>query len=187
MEKEERIEEYLRLRQIWAKYVDDIVERAGTKPGRVIGLADPGSSTQTLKQWAKAKVKEDARGPQVFIDKEGVRWQVGIAAVEHRSTRWMAVRGKMMEELNYTMEIRSVRELAVYMAERAGAIEVVSWEDVDNDETILAYDSKGYGISPVVYADDLEEEEVVLFSIRSKSSETGRKLDIWFAAMKVAK
>lgn len=36
--KDEHIEEYLRLRKVWAKYVDGLVERAGTKPGRMIIL-----------------------------------------------------------------------------------------------------------------------------------------------------
>ena len=185
--KDERIEEYLRLRQIWAKYVDGLVERAGTKPGRVIGLADPKPTVLTLRQWAETMVAADARGPRIFVDEKGVRWQVGIAAVEHRNTRWMALRGKAEEELSYLMEVRSVKELARYMAERAGAVDVVPWSDVDNDETILAYESKGYGIAPVTYADDLEDEDQVEFSIRSKSSVTGRKIDVWFVALKVAR
>ena len=48
--KDEHVEEYLRLRQIWAKYVDGLVERAGTRPGRVIGLADPKPTVLTLRQ-----------------------------------------------------------------------------------------------------------------------------------------
>ena len=185
--KGERIEEYLRLRKVWAKYVDGLVERAGTKPGRVIGLADPKPTVLTLRQWAETMVEADARGPRVFVDPTGARWQVGIAAVEHRSTRWMALRGKAEEEINYLMEVRSVKELARYMAERAGAVDVVPWGDVDNDETILAYESKGYGIVPVMSADDLEDEDQVEFSIRSKSSVTGRKIDVWFVALKVAR
>ena len=58
---------------------------------------------------------------------------------------------------------------------------------MDNDETILAYESKGYGIAPVTSADDLEDEDLVEFSIRSKSSVTGRKIDVWFVALKVAR
>lgn len=185
--KDERIEEYLRLRKVWAKYVDGLVERAGTKPGRVIGLADPNPIVLTLRQWAETIVEADARGPRVFVDSAGVRWQVGIAAVEHRNTRWMALRGKAEEELGYLMELRSVKELARYMAERAGAVDVVPWGDVDNDETVLAYESKGYGIAPVTYADDLEDEDQVEFSIRSKSNVTGRKIDVWFVALKVAR
>lgn len=185
--KDERIEEYLRLRKVWAKYVDGLVERAGTKPGRVIGLADPNPIVLTLRQWAETIVEADARGPRVFVDSAGVRWQVGIAAVEHRNTRWMALRGKAEEELGYLMELRSVKELARYMAERAGAVDVVPWGDVDNDETVLAYESKGYGIAPVTYADDLEDEGQVEFSIRSKSNVTGRKIDVWFVALKVAR
>ena len=185
--KDERVEECLRLRKVWAKYVDGLVERAGTKPGRVIGLADPKPTVLTLRQWAETMVEADARGPRVFVDPAGMRWQVGIAAVEHRNTRWMALRGKAEEELNYLMEVRSVKELARYMAERAGAVDVVPWSDVDNDETILAYESKGYGIAPVTYADDLEDEDQAEFSIRSKSSVTGRKTDVWFVALKVAR
>ena len=185
--KDEHIEEYLRLRKVWAKYVDGLVERAGTKPGRVIGLADPKPTVLTIRQWAETMVEADARGPRIFVDEKGVRWQVGIAAVEHRSTRWMALRGKAEEELAYLMEIRSVKELARYMAERAGAADVVPWGDVDNDETVLAYESKGYGIAPVTYADDLEDEDQVEFSICSKSSVTGRKIDVWFVALKVAR
>ena len=185
--KDERVEEYLRLRNVWAKYVDGLVERVGTKPGRVIGMADPKPTVLTLRQWAETMVEADARGPRVFVDPAGTRWQVGIAAVEHRNTRWMALRGKAEEELNYLMEVRSVKELARYMAERAGAVDVVPWGDVDNDETILAYESKGYGIAPVTYADDLEDEDQVEFSIRSKSSVTGRKIDVWFVALKVAR
>ena len=71
--------------------------------------------------------------------------------------------------------------------ERAGAVDVVPWGDVDNDETILAYESKGYGIAPVTYADDIEDKDQVEFSIRSRSSETGRKIDVWFVAMKVGR
>ena len=185
--KDERIEEYLRLRKVWAKYVGGLVERAGTKPGRVIGFVDPKPTVLTLRQWAETMVEADARGPRVFVDPAGERWQVGIAAVEHRSTRWMALRGKAEEELGYLMEVRSVKELARYMAERAGAVDVVPWGDVDNDETILAYESKGYGIAPVTSADDLEDEDLVEFSIRSKSSVTGRKIDVWFVALKVAR
>lgn len=185
--KDERIEEYLRLRQIWAKYVDGLVERVGAKPGRVIGLTDPKPTVLTLRQWAETMAEADARGPRVFVDPAGVRWQVGIAAVEHRSTRWMALRGKAEEEINYLMEVRSVKELARYMAERAGVVDVVPWGDVDNDETILAYESKGYGIAPVTSADDLEDEDQVEFSIRSKSSVTGRKINVWFVALKVAR
>ena len=185
--KDERIEEYLRLRKVWAKYVDGLVERAGTKPGRVIGLPDPKPTVLTLRQWAETMVEAGARGPRIFADPAGARWQVGIAAVEHRSTRWMALRGKAEEELNYLMEVRSVKELARYMAERAGAVDVVPWGDVDNDETVLAYESKGYGIAPVTYADDLEDEGQVEFSIRSKSNVTGRKIDVWFVALKVAR
>ena len=185
--KDERIEEYLRLRKVWAKYVDSLVERDRTRPGRVIGLADPNPTVLTLRQWAETMVEADARGPRIFVDPAGMRWQVGIAAVEYRSTRWMALRGKAEEELNYLMEVRSVKELARYMAERAGAVDVVPWGDVDNDETILAYESKGYGIAPVTYADDLEDEDQVEFSIRSKSSVTGRKIDVWFVALKVAR
>lgn len=181
------IEEYLRLRNVWAKYVDSLVERARTRPGRVMGFADPKPTVLTLRQWAETMVAADARGPRIFVDPAGVRWQVGIAAVEHRSTRWMALRGKAEEELSYLMEVRSVKELARYMAERAGAVDVVPWGDVDNDETILAYESKGYGIAPVTYADDLEDEDQVEFSIRSKSSVTGRKTDVWFVALKVAR
>ena len=185
--KDEHIEEYMRLRKVWAKYVDGLVERAGTKPGRVIGLADPKPTVLALRQWAETMVEADARGPRIFVDPAGTRWQVGIAAVEHRSTRWMALRGKAEEELSYLMEVRSVKELARYMAERAGAVDVVPWGDVDNDETILAYESKGYGIAPVTYADDLEDEDQVEFSIRSKSSVTGRRIDVWFVALKVAR
>ena len=183
--KDDRIEEYQRLRKVWAKYVDGLVERAGTKPGRVIGFDDPKPTVLTLRQWAETMVEVDARGPRVFVDPAGVRWQVGIAAVEHRSTRWMALRGKAEEEINYLMEVRSVKELARYMAERAGVVDVVPWGDVDNDETILAYESKGYGIAPVTSADDLEDEDQVEFSIRSKSSVTGHKIDVWFAALKI--
>ena len=185
--KDEHVEEYLRLRQLWAKYVDGLVERAETKPGRVIGLADPKPTVLTLRQWAETMVEADARGPRVFVDPAGVRWQVGIAAVEHRNTRWMALRGKAEEELSYLMEVRSVKELARYMAERAGVVDVVPWGDVDNDKTILAYESNGYGIAPVSYADDLEDEDQVDFSIRSRSSVTGRKIDVWFVALKVAR
>ena len=185
--KDEHIEEYLRLRKVWAKYVDGLVERAGTKPGRMIGLADPKPTVLTLRQWAETMAEADARGPRVFVDPAGARWQVGIAAVEHRSTRWMALCGKAEEELAYLMEVRSVKELARYMAERAGAVDVVPWGNVDNDETILAYESKGYGIAPVTYADDLEDEDQVEFSIRSKSNVTGRKIDVWFVALKVAR
>lgn len=185
--RDEHIEEYLRLRKVWAKYVDGLVERAGTKPGRVIGLADPKPTVLTLRQWAETMVEADARGPRIFVDPAGVRWQVGIAAVKHRHTWWMALRGKAEEELSYLMEVRSVKELARYMAERAGAVDVVPWGDVDNDETILAYESKGYGIAPVTSADDLEDEDQVEFSIRSKSSVTGRKIDVWFVALKVAR
>ena len=184
-EKDDRIEEYQRLRKVWAKYVDGLVERAGTKPGRVIGSADPKPTVLTLSQWAETMVEADVRGPRVFVDPEGVRWQVGIAAVEHRSTRWVALRGKAEEELGYLMEVRSVKELARYMAERAGAVDVVPWGDVDNDETILAYESKGYGIAPVTSADDLEDEDQVEFPIRSKSSVTGCKIDVWFVALKM--
>lgn len=187
IKKDERIEEYLRLRNVWAKYVDSLVERAGTRPGRVIGLADPKPTVLTLRQWAETMVEAGARGPRIFVDPVGARWQVGIAAVEHRSTRWMALRGKAEEELSYLMEVRSVKELARYMAERAGAVDVVPWGDVDNDESILAYESKGYGIAPVTYADDLEDEDQVEFSIRSKSSVTGRKIDVWFVALKVGR
>ena len=90
--KDERIEEYLRLRKVWAKYVDGLVERAGTKPGRVIGLADPNPIVLTLRQWAETMVEAGARGPRIFADPVGARWQVGIAAVENRNTRWMAIR-----------------------------------------------------------------------------------------------
>ena len=90
--RDEHIEEYLRLRKVWAKYVDGLVERAGTKPGRVIGLADPNPIVLTLRQWAETIVEADARGLRVFVDSAGVRWQVGIAAVKHRNTRWMAIR-----------------------------------------------------------------------------------------------
>lgn len=41
--KDERIEEHLRLRKVWAKCVDGLVERAGTKPGRVVGRSTSGS------------------------------------------------------------------------------------------------------------------------------------------------
>ena len=180
-------EEYLRLRKVWAKYVDGFVERAGTRPGRVIGLADPKPTVLTLRQWAETMVEADARGPRIFVDPAGTRWQVGIAAVEHRNMRWMALRGKAEEELGYLMEIRSVKELARYMAERAGTVDVVPWGVVDDDESILAYESKGYGIAPVTYADDLEDEDQVEFSIRSMSSATGRKIDVWFVALKVAR
>ena len=150
-------------------------------------MADPKPTVLTFRQWAEAMVEADARGPRVFVDPAGARWQVGIAAVEHRSTRWMALRGKAEEELSYLMEVRSVKELARYMAERAGAVDVVPWGDMDNDETVLAYESKGYGIAPVTYADDLEDEDQVEFSIRSKSSVSGRKTDVWFVALKVAR
>lgn len=73
------------------------------------------------------------------------------------------------------------------LVERAGAVDVVPWGDVDNDETILAYESKGYGIAPVTYADDIEDKDQVEFSIRSRSSVTGRKIDVWFVAMKVGR
>ena len=183
----EHIEEYLRLRNVWAKYVASLVERARTRPGRVIGLADPKPTVLTLRQWAETMVEADARGPRVFVDSAGVRWQVGIAAVEHRNMRWMALRGNAEEELGCLMEVRSVKELARYMAERAGVVDVVPWGDVDNDKTILAYESNGYGIAPVSYADDLEDEDQVDFSIRSRSSVTGRKIDVWFVALKVAR
>ena len=87
------VEEYLRLRKVWAKYVDGFVERAGTRPGRVIGLADPKPTVLTLRQWAETMVEADARGPRIFVDPAGTRWQVGIAAVEHRNMRWMWCRG----------------------------------------------------------------------------------------------
>lgn len=183
--KDENIEEYLRLREVWAKYVEGLVERAGRKPGRVIGLIGSKQTVLTLQQWAETMVEANARGPRILVDPAGVRWQVGIAAVEHRNTRWMALRGKAEEELSYLMEVRSVKELARYMAERAGAVDVVPWGDMDNDEAILAYESNGYGIAPVTYADDLEDEDQVDFSIRSKSSVTGRKIDVWFAALKI--
>lgn len=178
--------DYLRLRKAWAKYAEDLVEKAAKKPGRVTAIADPPPSVMTLRQWAETMVEAGALGPRVFIDKSGVRWQVGIAAMEHRNTRWLVLFGKAEEELAYLMEVRSVREMTRYMAERAGVVEVVPWGDVNADESILAYESNGWGLSPVVYADDLEAEDEVVFSIRSKSVATGRKNDFWFTALRIS-
>ena len=183
--KDETVEECLRLRKVWAKYVDGLVERAGTKSGRVTDSVVPKPTVLTLRQWAETMVEADVRGPRVFVDPTGVRWQVGIAAVEHRSTWWKSLCGKKLDVLAYMMEVRSVKELARYMAERAGTVDIVPQGDLDNDESILAYASNGYGLFPVSHNNDLEKSDLVEFSILTKSNVSGRKIDVWFVALRM--